>query len=66
MNTYNNCCILHRAVGSASDCRSRGRKIDSQLGHVTFVEIDHEFYFYGHSPPSAVSVTSESMCASTG
>ena len=28
-------------VGRESDCRSRGRKFESQLGHITFVEIDH-------------------------
>ena len=33
---------LHGAVGSLSDCRSKGRKLKSQLGHVTFAEIDHE------------------------
>ena len=33
---------LHRAVGSASDCRSRGRKLVSQLSHIAFVEFNHE------------------------
>ena len=31
---------LHSAVGSASDCGSRGRKFESQLDHVTFWEIE--------------------------
>ena len=33
---------LHSAVGSISDCRSRGHKLESQLGHITFVEFDNE------------------------
>ena len=33
---------LLRAVGSASDCRSRGCEFEPQPGHITFMEIDHE------------------------
>ena len=33
---------LHSTVGSASDCRSRGPKFESQLGHIAFAEIDYE------------------------
>ena len=34
--------ILHMAVGSASDCTSRGGEAESQPGHITLVEMDHE------------------------
>ena len=30
------------AVGSASDCRSRGREFERHVGHITFVETDYE------------------------
>ena len=33
---------LYSAAGSASDFRSRGRKLESQLGHIAFVEINQE------------------------
>ena len=33
---------LHKAVGSASDCRSKGRKLKSYLSHVTFMDKHHE------------------------
>ena len=33
---------FHSAVGSASGCRSRGREVEPQLGHITFVDIDYE------------------------
>ena len=33
---------LHSTVGSMSDCRSKGCKLESQLDHILFVEIDHE------------------------
>ena len=36
---------LRSTVGSASDCRSRGRKFESKLGHITSVEIDYEIIF---------------------
>ena len=29
-------------VGSTSDCRSRGRKFESQIGYIAFMELDHE------------------------
>ena len=36
------CVRLHSTVCSSSDCRFRGHKFRSQLGHITFVETDHE------------------------
>ena len=45
----------HFLVGSASDCRSRYRKFESRLGHITrkIVEIDHEIIFtVNHAPLS--------------
>ena len=33
---------VHSKVGSLSDWRSRGHKFESQLSHITFMEIDHE------------------------
>ena len=58
------------AVSSASDCRSRGCKFGSQLGHTAFVEIDLEiiFTFILHSPQiqeGQFLVNGESMCTST-
>ena len=35
-------CIIHNTVCSMSDCGSRGYKFESQLGHITFMEINHE------------------------
>ena len=32
------------AVGSSSDCRIKGPKVESQLGHIDFVEIDCEIF----------------------
>ena len=32
------------AVGCVSDCRCSGDKFDSQPGHITFAEIDHEIF----------------------
>ena len=34
--------VFASAVGSASDCRSRGREFEPNVGHITFVEIDYE------------------------
>ena len=48
-------CKTLSAVGSAFDNRSRGHKFESQLGHITFVEIDCEIISTGHSPLSADS-----------
>ena len=31
---------LHTAIVSASDCRYRGHRIESQLRHINFVKID--------------------------
>ena len=33
---------FHRIVGSASDWRSRCRKLECQFGQITSVDIDHE------------------------
>ena len=38
-----------------SDCRSRGLKFESQLGNITFVEIDHEIISMVILPTSADS-----------
>ena len=35
-------CELHSAIGSAFHCRPRDSKFESQLGHVAFIEINHE------------------------
>ena len=41
---------LRSAVGSAYDCRSRGREFESQPVHTTFVKIDHEIISTGIPP----------------
>ena len=33
---------VHSSIESAYDCCSKGRKFESQLSHITFVNIDHE------------------------
>ena len=33
---------LHSAVDITYDCSSRGRKFKSKVGHITFMEGDHE------------------------
>ena len=33
---------LNSTIGSTSDCRSRGCKFEPKLGHIAFVETDHE------------------------
>ena len=40
--TENHQAGLQCAVGSASDCRSRDCKFEYQLGHITYIRIDHE------------------------
>ena len=50
-----------------SDCRSRGRKFESQLGHITFVAIDHKMISAAILPDLLsqkwqLSVTGESTC----
>ena len=45
---------LLSTVGSASNCRSMDGKFDSQLSHVTFMEINHEI-IPCQSAPSADS-----------
>ena len=62
---------LHSAVGGVSDCRTSS-KFESQLGHISFMEIDHEI-ISSHSPPSLLLIqerqlsgTGESLCTSTG
>ena len=34
--------MLHTTVSSSFDCRSRGRKFESQLDLINFVEINNE------------------------
>ena len=41
----------HSVVGSASDSRSRGRKLEFQLCHITFEEIDTESFLRISLPP---------------
>ena len=42
-NKYHKCGAgLHSAVGCTSNCRFRGHKFESQLGHINSVEIDCE------------------------
>ena len=62
---------LHREVFSVIDCGSTGSKFESQLGHITFAEIDHEIIFtvillLPLILEERLSVTDERMCASTG
>ena len=41
---------------AASNCKSRDREYDPQLGHMTFMEIDQDIIsIFGHSPHSAES-----------
>ena len=62
---------LHSAGSSASDCRARGHKFESQLGHITFMETDHEIISTAILSLSLIqegqlSVTAENMGTSTG
>ena len=62
---------LHSDVGSVSDCRTKGHKIESQFNHITLVEIDREIISVGILPfpliqKGHLSVTSESMYTRTG
>ena len=41
---------LHSAVDSTLDGSSRGGKFKSKLGHITFMEIDHEIILWLFSP----------------
>ena len=50
------CNLVQSVGGSASDCRSRDRRFESQLEHTTSLEIDHEIISTViPSIPSAVS-----------
>ena len=42
LNLFKTKAGLHSAVGSVSDCRSRGREVQPQSSYITFTEIDHE------------------------
>ena len=60
-------CQDRSAVGSASDCRSRGSEFEPQPGRITFVEIGHEIIIVAILPlpliqEGQLSVTVESMC----
>ena len=47
--------MLSNTVGGASDCRPRGRKFESQLGHIPTMEIDHAIISTVIPTPSADS-----------
>ena len=54
-------------VNSTSDCRSRDHKFESELGHITFLEIDHAIMPMVILPlwliqEGQLSVTGKSMC----
>ena len=60
---------LHSTVGSATDCRSRGCKLESLLGHISYVEVDHEIVSTVVLPfiliqEGHLSVSGKSMCTS--
>ena len=62
---------LHSLDNSVSDCRSRGHKLESQIGHIILMEIDHEIISMIILPilliqEGQLSVTGASMCTSTG
>ena len=62
--------MLYSAAGSAFDCRSRDHKFESQLRHITFLEIDHEIISIVILPlpliqEELLSVVSERMCTNT-
>ena len=63
----------HCAVGSTSDCRSSGHKLESHLGHihVTFLEIDHEIismviHLLKLIEEGQLSVNGKRICTGTG
>ena len=70
---YNTCskfnAKLHNAISSASNCRSRDSKFESQLDHIASVEIDHEKVFMDILPfrrvKDVMSVIGVSMRRST-
>ena len=56
---------------SISDCRSRGRKFKSKLGHITVMESDHEIIStvilpFAHIQEGQLIVTGENICTNTG
>ena len=53
-----------QVVGSESECRSRVRKFESQLGHITFLEINHvvSTVILHLQLIKKMSVTGENMC----
>ena len=71
MNLFYETALFNRlipvyAVGCMSHCISRGCKFESQLGHITFVEIDHVLISVVILPLPLIlewhlSVTGESM-----
>ena len=70
MKFLNTCSGLHSAVSGPSNCRSRGCEIEPQLGHITFVEIDHEIISTAFLPISLIQEKQltgidENMCTST-
>lgn len=59
---------FHSAIYSASDCRLWGCKSESQPGHITFLQIDHELFFLQPFSPfnwfkkSNCQLLAKSMC----
>ena len=65
------CMLGFIAVGGTSNCRSRGHRFESQLGHIIFVEICHEIIStvilsLPLIQEGQLSVSGERMCTSTG
>ena len=63
--------VLHSTVGSKSDCKSRSHKFESQVNHITIMEIGNEVISKIILPLQLIqerqlSVTGRSMCLSTG
>ena len=61
---------LHIAVGNMSNCRYKHLKFESQLGHKTFMESDHEIIStvipFLLIQEGQMSVTAKSICTSSG
>ena len=64
-------CTIAAVLGSiVQSVASRGQKFESQLHHITFIEIDHEIIYAVILPllliqEGQLSVTGKSMCTST-
>ena len=40
----------HSTLGSASECKASGRYFESQLDHITLLEVDHETFLWWFAP----------------